>query len=172
MQQQMTGQTFVEQLLSNSIALEQAIQEAERMLSGEVRRPDLQQELGMFERQDDKHLQNFRSALNHIGGQDRGPDEATRVFIDTSRQILRSNVPVFDKLGTYMVMKDKARTADMLLAHIGQMQGDERLEQIMAVNEHEDEIQELSLKTQMGEMAAELAKGQQPGGGTRMGMAA
>ena len=166
---EMTGKEFTQQMLSNLMALHQAIMDIERTVRSEATQAGIRADLG-FLQADDVNIQAIRSIFQQTGLQDKGPDEPTKKYIDTTRQILGMSVSPRVKLNTYGVLLSKAHILATVMARAAFINGDKSIYERLAVIHLNDTWKRAMLITALASIVAEAMKAPGGGGGPQMGI--
>jgi hypothetical protein len=104
--------------LNESLALEQALIEAEGAIAGSVRDPDLRQITSNAMRDDETHLVLLRRMILDLGGRVEPPPMDSVAWIEALVRNINSTDDVLDRVGLLRMMKARAVAAGEVLDRI------------------------------------------------------
>jgi hypothetical protein len=151
------GNMWLRQELSNCQAVVTAVSKLEEGIARQLGDEDAQRQIAEFTLMDDKHQRNLRQALRDMGCGPESPDTATVGCIAGLEAIVQASSSPFEKLRAYALLRAAVRDRARVLAHVGAARGDERLEQLMAVNYYEATYEHATVVDWLVRRAADLA---------------
>jgi hypothetical protein len=96
---------MAEMQLSNMIALEKAIMEADDFLSQHLEKEDVRGYFSDFKKMDQKHLEGLRQGLTRMNVSETAPDTIAQGLIDLcKRAFMDENVHMMGKIGCYSLL--------------------------------------------------------------------